>query len=116
VIAIGNIGCATQIERRALATGAHLVALQREDSASRLRPQIAIKAAGALGRGVSSRKIAEMAADRPTFIGSLASLAGQGMVPAAGGILGVVEGRLVGALGLTGDASDRNEACALAGL
>jgi uncharacterized protein GlcG (DUF336 family) len=97
--------------------GGHLMALQREDGATTLRPQIAIgKAAGALGLGVSSRKIAEMAAERPTFVASLASLAEHGMVPAAGGVLAAAEGGLVGAIGVTGDTSDNDETCALAGL
>ena len=43
--------------------GGHVIAMQRQDEASTLRPQIAIaKASGALGLGVSSRKIADMAA------------------------------------------------------
>lgn len=97
--------------------GGSIVAMQREDEASSLRPPIAIgKAAGALGLGVSSRKIAEMAAERPTFVASLASLAPQGIVPAPGGVL-VTRGALViGAVGITGDSSDNDEACALAGI
>ena len=52
-----------------LDAGGHLIAFQRADGASTLRPQIAAgKASGALALGVSSRKIAEMAAERPTFI------------------------------------------------
>jgi uncharacterized protein GlcG (DUF336 family) len=97
--------------------GGHLVALQREDGASNLRPQIAIaKASGALGLGISSRKIAEMAAERPTFIASLDNLAVQGIVPAAGGVLAALNDALVGAVGVTGDTSDNDETCALAGL
>lgn len=99
-----------------LDAGGHLIALQREDGASLLRPQIAIgKAASALGLGLSSRKIADMAADRPTFVSSLASLAPQGLVPAAGGVLVLRDGQLAGAVGITGDTSDNDEACALAG-
>lgn len=97
--------------------GGHLVALAREDGASILRPQIAIgKAAGALGVGISSRKIADLAAERPTFVATLATLAPQGLVPAAGGVLAAQDGALVGAVGITGDTSDNDEACALAGL
>ena len=97
--------------------GGQLVALAREDGASTLRPQIAItKAASALGLGMSSRKIADMAAERPTFVASLASLAPQGLVPAAGGVLVPRDGELVGAVGITGDTSDNDEACALASL
>lgn len=44
-----------------LDAGGHLQALQRQDGASILRPQIAIaKASGALALGVSSRKIGEI--------------------------------------------------------
>jgi uncharacterized protein GlcG (DUF336 family) len=101
-----------------LDAGGHLIAFQRQDGAAILRPQIAIgKASGALGLGVSSRKIGEMAGERPTFVGALGSLAPQGVVPAAGGVIVVDEfGFLIGAVGITGDLSDNDEVCALAGI
>lgn len=97
--------------------GGHLIAMQREDGASTLRPQIAIgKAAGALGLGISSRKIGDMAAERPTFVATLASLAPQGLIPAAGGLIVAGPEAPMGAVGVTGDTSDNDELCALAGL
>jgi len=98
--------------------GGHLIAFARDDGASTLRPQIALgKAAGALGMGVSSRKIGEMAAERPTFIAALGPIAPHGVVPAAGGVIVVDEaGRPIGAVGVTGDTSDNDEICALAGI
>lgn len=101
-----------------LDSGGHPVALQRQDGSSTLRPQIAIaKAAGALALGVSSRRIGEMAAERPNFVASLSALAPQGVVPAAGGVLVADEtGAIIGAVGVTGDSSDHDEACALAGI
>lgn len=100
-----------------LDAGGDAISLAREDGASTMRPQIATaKAASALGLGVSSRKIGEMAAERPTFIASVAALAPQGLVPAAGGILAKRGDELVGAVGITGDTSDNDEACAIAGL
>jgi uncharacterized protein GlcG (DUF336 family) len=97
--------------------GGHLIAMQREDGASTLRPQIAIgKAAGALGLGISSRKIGEMAAERPTFVATLASLAPQGLIPAAGGLIVAGSATPRGAIGVTGDTSDNDELCAIAGL
>jgi uncharacterized protein GlcG (DUF336 family) len=101
-----------------LDAGGHLIALQRHDLASNLRPQIAMaKASGALDLGVSSRKIAEMAVERPTFVASLGAIAGKGVVPAAGGVLIAGEdGAVIGAVGITGDTSDNDEAAALAGL
>lgn len=101
-----------------LDAGAHLLALQRQDGASILRPQIAIaKASGALALGVSSRKISEMAAERPTFVASLGTISPHGVVPAAGGIIVIdADGRPLGAVGVTGDVSDNDELCALAGI
>ena len=56
--------------------GGHLIAFQRQDGSSTLRPQIAAgKAGGALALGVSSRAIAGMAAERPTFVASLGPIA-----------------------------------------
>ncbi len=97
--------------------GGCLIALQRQEGASNLRPQIAIgKANGALALGVSSRKIGEMAVERPTFVASLGPIAEQGLIPAAGGII-LVDGAggPIGAVGITGDTSDNDETCALAG-
>lgn len=100
-----------------LDAGGRLVALQRQDGSSNLRPEIAMgKASGALGLGVSSRKIAAMAAERPTFVAALAPLAVDGLVPAAGGVLIAGEGGPIGAVGVTGDTSDNDELCALAGV
>lgn len=97
--------------------GGHLIALQREDGASNLRPQIAMaKASGALGLGVSSRVIGEMAAERPTFVASLASLTGAEIIPAAGGLLIKTGEKVIGAVGVTGDTSDNDETCASAGI
>ena len=98
--------------------GGHMIAFQREDGSSNLRPEIATaKACGALALGLSSRKIGEMAAERPTFVASLSVLAKQGIVPVAGGVIVVDEiGNAMGAVGVTGDTSDNDEACALAGI
>ncbi len=98
--------------------GGHLIALQRQDRASTLRPQIATaKASGALALGISSRKIGDMAAERPTFVASLGPISAHGVVPAAGGVIVVdSNGTPIGAVGITGDTSDNDEACALAGI
>ena len=101
-----------------LDAGGHLVALARENASSNLRPKIAIaKAAGALALGVSSREIGEMALERPTFISAAATLAAEGLIPAAGGLLvRNDDGNVIGAIGVTGDTSDNDELCALEGL
>ena len=101
-----------------LDAGGHLIAYQRQDGASTGRHQLAVgKAAGALFLGLSSRKIGDMAADRPTFLASLGPIAPAGVVPAAGGVIVVDEtGLAIGAVGISGDLSDMDEACTLAGI
>lgn len=95
--------------------GGHLIGFQRQDGGSNLRPQIAVaKASGALALGVSSRAIA---AERPTFVAALGPISSHGVIPAAGGVIITdTEGQVVGAVGVTGDTSDNDEACALAGI
>ena len=101
-----------------LDAGGHMVAFARQDNSSNLRPQIATaKASGALALGVSSRAIGDMAIERPTFINAAAGLNPAGIVPAAGGVLvRNAAGELIGAVGVTGDTSDNDEAAALAGI
>ncbi|NML91977.1 MULTISPECIES: GlcG/HbpS family heme-binding protein [unclassified Sphingobium] len=101
-----------------LDAGGHVIALQRQDGSSTLRPQIACgKASSALSLGLSTRKIGEMALERPAFVSSLSAIAPQGIIPAAGGVLVVdAEGRPIGAVGVTGDTSDNDEICALSGI
>ena len=98
--------------------GGHLIAFARADGASTLRPQIALgKAGGALGLGMSSRRIGDMALERPTFAASLGPIAPHGVIPAAGGVIVVdAAGTPIGAVGVTGDTSDNDEICALAGI
>jgi uncharacterized protein GlcG (DUF336 family) len=101
-----------------LDAGGHLVAMEREDGSGYGRPQIAQgKAAGALAMGTSSRALGEMAADRPQFIAAL-SVAWDGkLIPAAGGVLVRDEaGTLLGAVGVSGDLSDKDEDAAIAGI
>jgi len=101
-----------------LDAGGHVIAFERADGVSNLRFKIAVgKASGALALGVSSRKIAEMAGERPSFVASLGTIAAEGIIPAAGGVLVVgPNGETIGAVGVTGDTSDNDELCALAGL
>jgi uncharacterized protein GlcG (DUF336 family) len=58
-----------------------------------------------------------MAAQRPSFIASLGPIAPQGVIPVAGGVI-VLDGAgdMIGAVGVTGDTSDNDEICALAGI
>jgi uncharacterized protein GlcG (DUF336 family) len=101
-----------------LDSGGHIKALLRDDGASLLREKIAVaKAYGALGMGLPSRALAEMADQRPLFVQSLTVLAEGNLVPAAGGVLiKAANGELLGAAGVTGDTSDNDEECAVHGV
>lgn len=101
-----------------LDAGGHLVAMEREDGSGYGRPDIAGgKAAGALAMGVSSRKLGDMAAERPQFIAALSAAWNGRLIPAAGGVLIRDDaGALLGAVGVSGDLSDKDEEAALAGI
>ncbi|HWK41365.1 MAG TPA: heme-binding protein [Croceibacterium sp.] len=98
--------------------GGHLIACQRQDGASNMRVKLAGgKAAGALALGVSSRTIGDMAVERPHFVAAVDTMSEGGMVPAAGGVIVCdAQGVVIGAIGVTGDTSDNDEACALAAI
>ena len=98
--------------------GSHLLALLRDDGASISRPEIAIgKAAGCLGMGFGGRELARRAEAMPQFFTSLASIFPKGILPVPGGILlRDGDGKLVGAVGVSGDTSDNDEIAALAGI
>ncbi|MGY2289694.1 GlcG/HbpS family heme-binding protein [Pseudomonas sp. SDO528_S397] len=114
-LATGRALCAAPLTVAVLDSGGHLVALQREDGASLLRPQIAIgKAWGAIALGKGSRLLALDAQQRPAFIAALNSLGQGSVVPAPGGVLiRDAQGRVAGAIGVSGDTSDIDEHCAI---
>jgi uncharacterized protein GlcG (DUF336 family) len=96
----------------------HLKALQREDGASMIRQQIATaKAWGAVNMGVSSRSLAGVAVQRPDFMNALVNIADGKIMPAPGGVLiRDTENHLIGAVGISGDSSEQDERCAIAGI
>jgi uncharacterized protein GlcG (DUF336 family) len=115
-----DTGCAP-LAVAVLDAGGHLKAFVREDGAGIVRPQIAMgKAWGALGMGVGSRALARRIAEQPqqqAFFGALNAMSGGRVVPAAGGVLiKDAAGALLGAVGISGDVSDKDETCALAGI
>jgi uncharacterized protein GlcG (DUF336 family) len=101
-----------------LDSGGHLVAFKREDKSGILRFDIAFgKAWGALGMGFGSRTLASRAAKTPQFFTMLAAASGGRMVTNPGGVLiKDTSGTIVGACGISGDTSDKDEMCAVAGI
>ncbi|MEM0937912.1 MAG: heme-binding protein [Pseudomonadota bacterium] len=101
----------------AIDSGGHLVALQREDGTSNLRAEIAQgKAKGAVAMGLGSRALFNRAQEQPFFISAMNALNGGSLVPVPGGVLIRKNGDLIGAIGITGDSSDNDEACAVAAI
>ena len=96
-----------------------LKAFAAQDGTSLRRGEIAMgKANGALALGIGSRAIAKQAAERPHFVAAVTHVAGPpALVPVPGGVLvrGAV-GAVLGAVGISGDTSDNDEVCAVAGI
>src|ERR1700758_4783991 len=101
-----------------LDNGGHLVAFKREDRSGILRFDIAFgKAWGALGMGFGSRTLAARAASTPQFFTMLAAASGGRIVTNPGGVLIKDSGGdIIGAVGISGDTSDKDEACAVGGV
>jgi len=101
-----------------LDAGGQLKVLKREDGASLLRPEIATgKAWGVLGMGFGGRELARRAAKMQMFFGALSDLAGGKMVPVPGGVLiRSASGEVLGSVGISGDASENDEMCAVHGI
>jgi uncharacterized protein GlcG (DUF336 family) len=98
-----------------LDAGGNLVAFKREDGCGLLRFDIARgKAWAALGMGMSTRLIRDRLASRPVFQGALATAADGRFIPVPGGVLVLdAGGAAIGAVGISGDASDKDEYCAI---
>lgn len=98
-----------------LDSGSNLVAFKREDGCGTLRFDIARgKAAAALGMGMSTRRIRDRLAARPAFQSALAAAAQGQFIPVPGGVLILdSDGTVAGAVGISGDTSDKDEFCAI---
>ena len=96
---------------------AAVIASASEDGSSLKRFEIARgKASGALAFNVGSRGLGVMAVERPHFFAGAAHVV-DGVIPVAGGVLIRGADRAVlGAVGVTGDTSDNDEAAGVAGI
>jgi uncharacterized protein GlcG (DUF336 family) len=101
-----------------LDTGGHPIAFKREDGASLYRHTIAnAKAMGALGMGMDTRDIAARAKNNQVFYASLTTIDGIELALSPGGnLVRDDQGRLLGAVGISGDLGDVDEACVIAGI
>ena len=88
-----------------------------QDGTSLMRGEIAHgKAYGALAMGMGSRALFQRAQEQAYFISAANTLAQGRLVPVPGGVLIQKDGVLLGAVGVSGDTSDNDEICAIAGI
>ena len=101
-----------------LDTGGHFIALKREDGSGILRGQIALgKGWGALGMGAPSRLLRDRLSNRLGFVAALTDASDGRFVPVPGGVLVLdQEDYILGAVGISGDTSERDELCAINGI
>ena len=97
---------------------AAMVAMMSEDGVSQMRARIAHgKANAAIALGMGTRALMNRAEQQAYFIQAVNGVAGGDMVPVPGGVLIQDQaGTLLGAVGISGDTSDNDEAAAIAGI
>ncbi len=101
-----------------LDAGGRLVAAKSQDGSGIMRFDVAFgKAWGALGMGISSRLIRDRLSNRPAFQGALATASEGRLIPVPGGVLiENANGETIGAVGISGDTSEKDEFCAIKGI
>jgi uncharacterized protein GlcG (DUF336 family) len=89
-----------------------------QDGSSLARDKVAYgKAYGALSLGIGSRALHKRAEEQPYFVSAVNGLLGGSLVPVPGGVLVKNgSGAVIGAVGISGDTSDNDEAAAKAGI
>jgi len=101
-----------------LDAGGRVKAFQKQDGASMLRFEICYgKAYGALALGRPSKLVLRKAQEKPLFMQSLEKLADYPLFLEGGGqLIRDKSGEVVGAVGVTGDANELDDLCAIAGI
>lgn len=88
-----------------------------QDGTSLMRAEIAHgKAYGALAMGMGSRALFQRAQEQAYFIDAVNTIVKGALVPVPGGVLIQSGAALLGAVGVSGDTSDNDETCAVAGI
>ncbi len=101
-----------------LDAGAVPVAMAREDGAGISRPKLSLdKAEGALALSMPTRALAQFHAQDPAMHAILREATGKSLLPLAGGVLIRGEdGRVLGAVGVSGGSLDEEEGLAIAAI
>ncbi len=124
-IIVGALGKAAELNLNPMSVavlddGGHLKAFGRQDGpGAALRPKVAMgKAMAAIGMGAKGSRLWENAArERPHFVQGLIGIADGNFIPGRGGVIIFDgDGLVAGAVGVTGDLPENDEACAIAGI
>ncbi len=117
-IGAGNAAGMLPLTVVVLDAGGHVVCSQREDGSGILRFEIARgKAHGALGMGIGSRVIRDRLKERVGFQATVGAASEGRFIPVPGGVLiRRADGAVIGAVGVSGDASDKDEYAAIQGV
>ena len=101
-----------------LDTGGNLKAFEREDGAYPGRFEMArAKAYGVIMTGMTGSALMQRAEDQPYFVAALNGALDGMVLPVPGGVLVKDNrGRVIGAVGVSGDISDNDAAAAVAGI
>jgi uncharacterized protein GlcG (DUF336 family) len=101
-----------------LDAGGRLKAALKQDGCAMLRFEVAYgKAYAALSMGRPSRLVLQKQREKPVFMDNLMELADGPMFLEAGGqLIRDASGEVIGAIGVTGDAGEMDDVCAIAGI
>ena len=100
-----------------LDAGGHVKAFERADGAAPGRFAIAHgKAYGSVMLGMAGTAQMQRAEQQAYFMAAVNGVYGGQVVPVPGGVLVKADGRVIGAVGVTGDTSDNDVVAAMAGL
>jgi len=101
-----------------LDAGGRVKAFQKQDGASMLRFEVCYgKAYASLALGRPSKLVLQKANEKPLFMQSIDNLADYPLFLEGGGqLIRDQEGEVIGAAGVTGDANEMDDICAIAGI
>ncbi len=101
-----------------LDAGGRVKAFQKQDNASMLRFEVCYgKAYASLALGRPSKLVLQKANEKPLFMQSIENLADYPLFLEGGGqLIRATDGEVVGAAGVTGDANEMDDICAIAGI
>ena len=101
-----------------LDAGGRVKAFQKQDGASMLRFEVCYgKAYASLALGRPSKLVLQKANEKPLFMQSIENLADYPLFLEGGGqLIRDGEGEVIGAVGVTGDANEMDDICAIAGI